>query len=89
MRLKLEQSGPWIGFGGVLMVLFITFPALFFYTPVWGKLLIFALILAQLVVVVKLAKTRPVWSTYVPAFGLVAYFALLATGIAWWGWGPR
>lgn len=87
MRLNLPQSGPWIGFGGALMVLFIAFPALFFYTPLWGKALIFALVIAQLVIVVQLAKRHPVWCTYVPAFGLVAYFAMLAAGIKWWGWG--
>ena len=89
MRLKLDRSGPWIGFGGAFMVLFIAFPALFFYTPIWGKLLIFALVIAQLVIVVRLAKRRPVWSAYVPAFGLVASFALLAAGIKWWGWGAN
>jgi hypothetical protein len=87
VRLKLHQSGPWIGFGGAFMVLFVGFPAIFFYAPPWGIALIFSLTLAQLVIVVLLAKRHPVWCTYVPIGGLVAYFLLLFAGLKWWGWG--
>ncbi len=87
MRLKLHQSGPWIGVSGALVVLFIGFPAMFFYAPPWGIALILGLAVAQIVIVLAMAKSRPVWSTYVPIFGLLAYFALLYAGLKWWGWG--
>lgn len=86
MRLKLHQSGPWIGVCGALLVLFIGFPAIFFYAPPWGIALIFGLAFAQIVIVLWMAKRRPVWSAYVPVAGLVVYFALLYAGLKWWGW---
>lgn len=87
MELNLEQSGPWIGIGGVFILLFIAFPAMFLgFAPWWGIVLIFALLAIQTVIIVRMAKSRPVWCAYVPLFGLVAYIALVAAGAFWMGW---
>jgi hypothetical protein len=86
-RLKLHRSGPWIGVGGVVALLFVAFPVFFQgLAPWWGICLILGLLVVQLIVISQLAKTRPRWCTWVPAFGLVAYFALLFAGLRWWDW---
>ncbi|HUS21764.1 MAG TPA: hypothetical protein VMZ66_07125 [Aeromicrobium sp.] len=88
MRFNLRQSGPWIGFGGVLAELFVAFPAFFsvINVPASGIALIIALLIAQLVVVARLARTRPVWCVYVPVVGLAVYFLVIYVGAHWWGW---
>jgi hypothetical protein len=88
VRFRLRQSGPWIGFGGILAELFVAFPAFFsiIKVPVWGIAMIAALLLGQLVVVAGWARSRPVWCAYVPAVGLAAYFLLIYVGARWWGW---
>jgi len=96
MRLNLERSGPWIGLGGIFIEIFIAFPALFTVMPgtaerlnvsAAGIAVIVALWLIQVIAVVKLAKTRPVWCLYVPVAGLVTYFAVIYLGVRWLGWG--
>ena len=87
MRLNLHRSGPWIGIGGVFILLFIAFPAFFLrFAPWWGVVLILGLLVIQAIIISLLAKRRPEWCAYVPLFGLVAYFALIFVGINWWGW---
>ena len=87
MRLKLDRSGPWIGVGGGVALLFVAFPVFFQrLAPWWGNVLIIGLLLIQLVVISRLAARRPAWCTWVPAVGLVAYFVLLFSGLKWWGW---
>lgn len=87
MRLNLQQSGPWIGIVGVLMVLFIGFPALFLYAPPLGVALILGLAVVQMIVIFRLAKRHPEWCVWVPVVGLVVYFLMLYSGVKWWGWG--
>ena len=87
MRFKLHRSGPWIGVGGVVALLFVAFPVFFQgLAPWWGIMLILGLLVIQLIVISRLATTRPTWCTWVPAFGFVAYFALLFIGLKWWHW---
>jgi hypothetical protein len=95
VRLNLERSGPWIGIGGVFVQIFIAFPALFtvmpgtedrLHVPGLGIAVIVALWLVQVIILVKLAKARPVWCIYVPVVGLVAYFAVIYAGVRWMGW---
>jgi hypothetical protein len=83
---NLEQSGPWIGTGGIFAQLFVAFPA-FKFAPLWGLALIFALLGAQAVLIARWAPERPAWCAYVPLGGLVAYAALVVVGAHWWGWG--
>jgi len=88
MRFRLHRSGPWIGFGGIFALLFVAFPVFFQrLAPWWGNALIIALLVIQAIVITSLAKSRPVWCAWVPAFGLVAYFGLLFAGVRWWNWG--
>jgi hypothetical protein len=87
MRLKLHRSGPWIGVGGVVALLFIAFPVFFQgLAPGWGIALILSLLVIQLIVISRLARRRPERCVWVPVVGLVAYFALLFSGLKWWGW---
>ena len=95
MRLNLQRSGPWIGLGGIFIEIFIAFPAFFTVMPgtadrldvsAAGIAVIVTLWLIQVIAVVKLARTRPVWCVYVPIAGLVAYFAVIYAGVRWLGW---
>lgn len=87
IRLKLHRSGPLIGVGGVVVLLFVAFPVFFEkLAPWWGVALILSLLIIQLIVIARLAKRRPEWCAWVPAVGLVAYFFLLFSGHRWWGW---
>lgn len=87
MRLKLSRSGPWLGVGGVVALLFVAFPVFFQgLAPWWGIALIVGFLLIQLVVIARLSKRRPELCVWVPAFGLVAYFSLLYVGLRWWNW---
>jgi hypothetical protein len=88
IRLKLHRSGPWIGVGGVVALLFVAFPVFFQgLAPWWGNALIVASLVIQLIIIARLAKSRPAWCIWVPVFGLVAYFVLLFVGLKWWSWG--
>jgi len=95
MRFDLRRSGPWIGFGGIFIQIFIAFPALFAVMPGTadrlnvsgaGVAVIVALWIIQAIAVVKLARSRPVWCVYVPVAGLLAYFAVIFVGVRWLGW---
>jgi hypothetical protein len=88
VRFNLRQSGPWIGFGGVLTEVFIAFPVFFsvIKVPASGMALIVVLLLIQVIVVGRLARSRPEWCPYVPAAGLAMYFLLVYVGAKWWGW---
>ena len=96
MRLNLQQSGPWSGFGGLFIQVFIAFPAFFtvmpgtadrLTVPGVGIAAILVLWLVQAIALVKLAKARPVWCVYVPVAGLAVYFVLIYSGVRWMGWG--
>lgn len=87
MEFNLQRSGPWIGYGGLFVLLFIAFPAFFLkFAPWWGVSLILGLLLVQAVVIGQLAKRHPAWCAFVPLFGLAAYCAVVAVGATWWGW---
>jgi hypothetical protein len=89
VELNLQRSGPWIGFGGLAVLLFIAFPAIMpplGFAPWWGVLMILGLLVLQGIVIARLAKRRPERCAFVPLFGLLAYFALLFAGIRWWNW---
>jgi hypothetical protein len=95
VRLNLQRSGPWIGIGGIFIQMFIAFPAFFtvmpgtedrLSVPGSGIAVIVALWLIQVIAVVRLAKSRPVWCVYVPVLGLAAYFVLIYSGVRWMGW---
>jgi hypothetical protein len=88
VRFNLRRSGPWIGFGGILAEVFVAFPAFFsiIKVPAAGIAVIAALLLAQVFLVARWARSRPVWCAYVPAAGLAGYFVLVYVGARWWGW---
>ena len=95
MRFNLQRSGPWIGLAGIFIQIFSAFPAFFTVMPGTadrlnvsgaGIAVIVALWVIQVIAVVKLAQSRPVWCVYVPVAGLVAYFAVIFVGVRWLGW---
>ncbi len=57
------------------------------FAPWWGVLLYVIAWLTSVVVVAKLARSKPKESMYVPVAGLIAWFAISAAGALWWGWG--
>ena len=84
-RLQLERSGPWVAVVGLLMVLWCSF-ATGIYAPWWGVALAFALLIPQVRLVAKWAKTKPRLTMVVPVVGLGAWALLSWFGAMWWGW---
>jgi hypothetical protein len=85
--LRLERSGPWIAVVGLLVVLWCTVSTVLF-APWWGVVLAVALLLPQVWLVSRWARSRPAWSPLVPVAGLVAWVALAALGASLWDWHP-
>lgn len=84
--MKLHRSGPWIGVTGVVVMLWMTIATVVF-APWWGVLLYVIAWLTSVVVVAKLARSRPKEAMYVPVAGLLTWFAISTAGALWWGWG--
>ncbi|MEO6605740.1 MAG: hypothetical protein ABIN55_09010 [Aeromicrobium sp.] len=83
--LKLERSGPWIAIIGLLMMLWCTI-ATGIYAPWWGILLAFVLLIPQVWLVAKWAKTKPKLTMVVPVVGLAAWALLSLVGAVLWDW---
>lgn len=84
-RLQLERSGPWIAVVGLLMVLLCSI-ATFVYAPWWGVLLALGLLIPQMRLVSKWAKTKPKLTMVVPVVGLAVWALLSLAGAVWWDW---
>lgn len=86
-QLKLERSGPWIAIVGLVMVLWCTVSTVLF-APWWGVLLAFMLLVPQIVLVSRWARTKPRLTVAVPLVGLVLWVGLAWIGATWWDWRP-
>lgn len=84
---QLERSGPWIGVGGLFIVLWFAIASVL-YAPWWGVALNLALLAPQVWLVARWARTKPTWCVGVPIVGAIVVAALAYVGATWWGWGP-
>lgn len=85
-RLQLERSGPWIGVGGLVIVLWFAIASVL-YAPWWGVLLNFALIVPQAILLRRWMKSRPAWCVLVPVIGTALSVLIAFVGAHYWGWG--
>lgn len=77
--LKLERSGPWIGVVGLLMVLWCSVSTVLF-APWWGVVIAMALLIPQIWLLTRWARTHPAWCIWIPVAGLATWITY-----AWWG----
>ena len=84
-RIKLERSGPWIGVGGLFVLLWISISTSL-YAPWWGVLLAVALLVPQAILMARWARQEPKRCPWIPFIGLLVWFALVYVGVQWWGW---
>ena len=84
-RLKLDRSGPWIAVVGLVMVLWCSVSTGLF-APWWGIVLAFALLIPQVWLVAKWARTRPRLTIAVPVVGLALWAGLAWFGATAWDW---
>lgn len=59
------------------------------YAPWWGVVLAFALLIPQVRLVSRWARTKPRLTMVVPVVGLGAWALLSWFGAMWWGWGTE
>lgn len=85
--LNLQRSGPWIGVVGLLMVLWCSVSTGLF-APWWGVVIAFALLVPQVWLVARWARTRPAWCVWVPVVGLVVWVGYAWLGAVLWDWSP-
>jgi hypothetical protein len=85
-RLQLERSGPWIGVGGLVIVLWFAIASVL-YAPWWGVALNVAMLVPQAMLLRRWMKTRPAWCVIVPVIGTVLTVALAFVGAHYWAWG--
>lgn len=74
-RLNLDRSGPWIGWGGLVCLLWIC-GASVLLVPWWVVLLMLAMWSVCALLVLGWSRIHPVRVAYVPLAGLVLWFAL-------------
>lgn len=84
-RRSLDRSGPWIGVGGVVTMVWLAISTAI-YAPWWGVVLHLLLIVPQGIVLARLARTAPRRCPLVPAAGFAAWAALNALGILAFNW---
>jgi hypothetical protein len=84
-RIGLERSGPWIGVGGLFVLLWISLSTVV-YAPWWGLVLALLMLVPQALVLSRWSKTRPAQCPWVPALGFLCWFVLVLAGVGWWGW---
>ena len=85
--LNLERSGPWIGVVGLLLVLWCSVSTGLF-APWWGVVIAFALLVPQVWLVARWARTRPTWCVWVPVVGLLVWFGYAWLGATVGDWSP-
>lgn len=86
-RIRLERSGPWIGVGGLFIVLWISISTVL-YAPWWGLVLALLMLAPQAIVLSRWSKTRPARCPWIPMLGLIGWFALVLIGVHFWNWSP-
>lgn len=70
------------------MVLWCTVSTVLF-APWWGVVAAFALLVPQVWLVQRWARTRPTRCLWVPFAGLAAWLGLALVGAQLWGWAPQ
>ncbi|MFI5425813.1 hypothetical protein [Aeromicrobium sp. UC242_57] len=83
--LELERSGPWIGAVGLLMVLWCSVSTVLF-APWWGVVIALALLVPQVWLVVRWARTHPTWCMWVPVVGVVVWVVYAVAGARLLDW---
>lgn len=73
--LRPARSGPWVGWGGIVCLLWICAASVLF-APWWGVVLMFVLWLGCALLVLGWSRIHPARVAYVPFAGLVVWFAL-------------
>lgn len=86
-RLNLDRSGPWIAAVGLIMVLWCSVSTGLF-APWWGVAIAFALLIPQVWLVVRWARSRPRLTMAVPVVGLAVWIGFAWFGAAVWDWSP-
>ncbi|MEO6470854.1 MAG: hypothetical protein ABIR57_03320 [Aeromicrobium sp.] len=84
-RLNLERSGPWIGVGGLFVMLWISISTTL-YAPWWGLTLAIAMIVPQAILMGRWARERPARCPWIPVVGFFLWLVLVLVGVEWWGW---
>ena len=85
MDLDLRRSGPWIGAGGLFVMLWLVVSTVL-YAPWWGVLMHLVVLAAFVPRMARLAKERPERSTWVPLEAFLAWVAVNALGILVFSW---
>ena len=85
MDLNLKRSGPWIGAGGLAVLLWLSFIS-FLFAPAWGVVLLICLLVPQVMLLARWARTRPTWCPWIPTAGVAVWFGVCLVGAHWWGW---
>lgn len=86
-RLRLRQSGPWIGVAGMVTVLWL-YGASALVAPVWAVAVLLVLWLAQFVLACRWFGTRPYAVLLMPVVALALWFAAMVAGARLLGWSP-
>lgn len=86
MSLNLERSGPWIGVGGLAVVLWLVIVAPLFFLPWWGLILHLVVLASFIPLLRSWARTKPAWCTWIPGLALLAWLAVNALGVWVFGW---
>ena len=85
--LQLDRSGPWIAVVGLFMVLWCSVSTGLF-APWWGIVIAFALLIPQVWLVARWARTHPRRTIVVPIVGLLLWAGLAWFGAVVWDWSP-
>ncbi|KQY58913.1 hypothetical protein ASD11_04605 [Aeromicrobium sp. Root495] len=85
MDLDLQRSGPWIGAGGLFVMLWLVVSTVL-YAPWWGVLLHLVVLAAFVPRLVRLSRDRPVRATWVPLEAFAAWVAVNALGVVAFSW---
>ena len=86
MNLKLERSGPWIGVGGLFVMLWLAISSVFLYAPWWGLLIHLVVLASFIPVLKKVARMRPERCIWVPVYAFLAWCAINALGVLVFDW---
>jgi hypothetical protein len=86
VNLKLERSGPWIGVGGLFVMLWLVISTVFLYAPWWGFLLHVVVLAAFVPLLRSWARTRPARCIWVPVYAFLAWCAINALGVLVFDW---
>lgn len=80
-----ERAGPWIGVGGLVVMLWLVGSTVL-YAPWWGVVLHLVVLACFVPLLRRRIATRPADAQWVPLLALVAWTVLNAVGVLAWGW---